>query len=178
MITLQQMSELAAALVSADADVAAAEAELSRKKEVARRFREETIPCAMQELGLELLQLDTGEKINLKQEVFASLAENGNKEAAFDWLEEHDFGGIIKTHVMVEFGKGELKMAQKLQAQIIKKMKLPATIRRDVHAQTLKAFLKEQLRDEKTSKVLPLDLFGARPVTVAKITQYTPRSKK
>lgn len=164
MISMNELGALAAALVEADREVEAAEDVLKRKKEYARTLREETLPSAMQELGLADVKLDTGQRIVVKQEVYASVPAD-KKFEAYDWLEQHGFGGLIKTSVAVMFGKGEMEEAQSLMLTL-QEDGLAPDLERSVHAQTLKAFLKEQLS---TGAEIPLDLFGARPVWTASV---------
>jgi hypothetical protein len=164
-ISLDQMASLARALVDADASVDKAEVNLKDTKERARALREETIPSAMQELGLEELKLDTGEKLSVKQDVYASIPV-AQKEQAFQWLEDNGFGGLIKVEVAADFRKGEVEFAIALFKEL-QERGLQVGFDQSVHAQTLKAFLREQLA---AGANVPLDLFGARPVWTAKIT--------
>ena len=164
-ISLNEMSSLARALVSADTRVDEAERLLKAAKEHARVLREETIPSSMQELGVESLKLETGETISVKQDVYASIPKAGMGDAC-EWLNEHGFGGLIKLSVDVSYGKGEQEQAMEVYNELVGRG-LNATIDQGIHAQTLKAFLREQLA--KGSNI-PLDLFGARPVWVAKIS--------
>lgn len=159
------MAELARALVEADAGVDEAEGALKDAKERARVLREETIPAAMQEMGLEEVKLETGQKISIKQDVYASIPA-ASKGAAYDWLNEHGFGGLIKVEVSTTFAKGEQEQAIKLHKQLAAQGLQP-DLDQSVHAQTLKAFLREQIA---AGNNIPLDLFGARPVWTAKIT--------
>jgi len=164
MITMNDLSALANALIDADTEVDRAEKALKDKKEAARRLREEALPAAMQEVGLTKVTLDSGRVISIGQEVYASIPA-ANKPAAYAWLESHDFGGLIKTQVSTEFGRGEMDEAKKLEQELREKG-LSCSLDRSIHAQTLKAFIKEQLAQ---GKELPLDLFGAMPVWVAKV---------
>lgn len=164
MITMNDLSSLANALVEADEAVEKAEGVLKGKKEEARRLREEALPSAMQEVGLTKVTLDSGRVISVAQEVYASISAD-NKPAAYAWLEEHDFGGLIKTEVSVAFGRGEMEKAKGLQDELRGKG-MQVDIDSSIHAQTLKAFIKEQLA---AGNGLPLDLFGAMPVWVAKV---------
>lgn len=159
------MAELARALVEADAGVDEAEGALKDAKERARVLREETIPAAMQEMGLEEVKLETGQKISIKQDVYASIPA-ASKGQAYDWLNEHGFGGLIKVEVSTTFAKGEQDKALTLHTTLTN-MGLQPDLDQSVHAQTLKAFLREQIADGNN---IPLDLFGARPVWTAKIT--------
>lgn len=164
-ISLDQMAALARALVDADGSVEQAELNLKEAKERARVLREETIPSAMQELGLEELKLDTGQKLSVKQDVYASIP-TAQKDAAFQWLEDNGFGGLIKVEVAADFRKGEADAALELFKEL-QQRGLQVGFNQSVHAQTLKAFLREQLA---AGTNVPLDIFGARPVWTAKIS--------
>ncbi len=163
-ISLDEMTQLAKALLETEESIAQHEDALKLVKKRAMRLREDTIPSAMQELGLQKLVLDTGQTITVKQDVYASIPED-NKTKAFGWLEENNFGDLIKSIVKVQFDRGDLGKASELCNELEHKGLTPEFIE-SVHASTLKAFLREQIA--KGTKV-PLDLFGARPVWIAKI---------
>lgn len=165
MISLSEMADLARALLEADSAVLAAEEELKDRKERARVLREETIPSAMQEMGLEELKLETGQKISVKQDVYASIPA-ASKGQAYNWLNENGFGGLIKVQVSATFPKGEQDAALELHKQL-QQQGLQPDLDQSVHAQTLKAFLREQIS---AGTNVPLELFGARPVWTAKIS--------
>lgn len=168
MITLTEMSSMVSALLEADAEVERAEERLKMAKEVARIIREETIPSAMQELGLQNIVLDTGESVKVMQDVYASIPESG-KHLAYNWLDSNGFGGLIKTDVIIPFGKGDKEIASSL-IETLRGQGYTANYKENVHAQTLKAFLKEQLA---AGTDIPLELFGARPVWTAKIKRQS-----
>lgn len=163
-ITLDEMAQLARALLDAEINIQATEETLKLIKKRAIRLREETIPSAMQEMGLQKLVLDTGQTITIKQEVYANISEE-NKTKAFGWLEKNNFGGLIKSVIKIEFGRDRLDEASYLCERLKDQGHSPEFIE-TVHASTLKAFLREQI--SKGTKV-PLDFFGARPVWIAKI---------
>jgi tagatose-1,6-bisphosphate aldolase len=170
-ITLNDVSALVTALADAEDEVAQAEQLLKDKKEAARFLKEESIPSAMQSLGLKQVVLETGEKVTIAQEVYASIPAE-NKAEAYAWLEDNGFGGLLKLSLAIEYGKGEKQEAIALFKELTERGIVP-DLSEGVHAQTMKAFLKEQIAAG--NEALPLDLFGARPVFVAKITQ--PKSK-
>jgi hypothetical protein len=164
MISLNEMSKLAKALLEADENVDKVTKQLKKASEAARVLREETIPNAMHELELEKLKLNTGQEISIKQEVYCSIPK-ANKEACFKWLIKNKFGGLIKVALGVKFGVKEMVKAKKLFLEL-QKAGLSPDFGQTIHASTLKAFLKDEMA--KGTK-LPMDLFGARPVWVAKI---------
>lgn len=163
-ISLDDVSELARLLMLNEADVVLAEQDLKQKKEEARRLREDTLPCIMQELGLSELVLSTGERLIIKQDVYASIPES-KKAKAYGWLEKHGHGGLVKTEITVTFGRGEEEKATKLFVKL-HKANYPTALEQNVHAQTLRAFLRAEL---KAGTNIPLDLFGGRPVWTTKI---------
>lgn len=163
-VSLAELTNAAQALLDADKEVKRIDGELKKAKENARVLREETIPGALQELGVTSIQLDTGQKITITQTVYASIPDD-KKIEAFKWLNENGFGGLIKTLVKREFGKGERTDALNYAAELVKNGH-NVKFEESVHPQTLKAFINEQI---KNAKSIPLDLFGARPVVIAKI---------
>lgn len=166
MITLSAMTTLARALLDAEQGVKDAESALTAAKEKARMLREETIPSAMQELGLKSMVLETGQQLKIMQDVYASIPED-NKIQVYNWLDANQFGGLIKTKITVELGKGEKEQALKLFFEL-QKREFDVAFGQGVHPQTLKAFLKEQISN---GSDIPLDLFGARPIWTAKLSQ-------
>lgn len=164
--SLAQLTALAERYVAYEVEVEAAENALKEAKARMTALREEDIPALMTELGVNLIKLEDGTKVEVKDEVYCGISE-ANKEPAFAWLEEHEFGGIIKTSIALQFGKDELETAM-AAFEKIRELGYEAQIARSVHASTLKAFVKEQL--EKAAE-LPLELFGARSVKQAKFTK-------
>lgn len=169
----EQIAILAQALIEAEQQVEFAEMRLRGAKEKVRQLKEETIPCAMQELGLEKFTLTTGENVTIKNDVYASIPAD-QKPTAYAWLLNNGFGGLIKTEVTVSFGRGEKETAEKLAHELANKG-LTTVISDDVHAQTLKAFLREQLANGSS---IPLELFGARAVSVATVKAPTKKAAK
>jgi len=177
-ITVNELTQAAQMLVRAQDAVAEADAALKTAKEKERVLKEETLPGMMQELGVTKMALEDGNEITVAQEVYASVPAHA-KEQAWAWLEANNFGGLIKTEVQVAFGKGELEDALELLDKLAEIGVTNGTISRDVHPQTLKAFLKEQLANPKTElteeereagmSLLNLEMFGARPVLTAKV---------
>lgn len=167
MIQLGEVAMLAQYLVQADREVDDAEEALSAAKERARRLREEALPGAMEELGLKELTLEDGAKITASLEVYCSIPA-GYREQAFAWLDKNNFGGLIKTQVTLPFGRSATEQAElRGLRERLTEDGYTFEEKQDVHPMTLKAWLKEQLREG--AKKVPLHFFGARPVTVAKV---------
>lgn len=164
--TLRELSALCAQLRDAENECEALSAKLKEREAQARRLVEDDIPSLMAELGVQKLVLGTGETITVALEVYAQIPKD-SKERAFAWLEENGHGGLIKTEVSVAFGREELNEAKRLAMEIAERGR-QVLLDRNVHAGTLKAFLKEQLA---AGAPVPLEIFGARSVNMAKIKE-------
>jgi hypothetical protein len=169
MSDLTRVTKMAQMLLERQAEQAAAEAALEAIKKKVVQIEQEDLPTLMAELGLQEFKLSSGEKITIKDEVACSISKE-HQSAAFAWLIKNKFGGIIKTLVAVQFGKGEhadaARMAKALQTQLGKAH--PVELDESVHPQTLKAFVKERLQN---GDALPVDLFGVLPFKKAIITK-------
>jgi hypothetical protein len=161
---LEDIARLGTTLNEANADVEQAERILAQKKQRVMRLVQDTIPCAMQEIGISEVKLDTGQKLKIKEEVQAKI-NNADKVTAFNWLEEHEYDGIIKTTITVSFNKDEMQRAVKLYDALQKK-NYNLEFGRSIHSGTLKAFVRERMA---SGEEFPADLFGAFPYWVAKI---------
>jgi len=144
----------------------------------ARAISEEDIPELLAELELAGITLEDGSKVAVKSEVYASISED-RKDRAFEWLEKNGFGDIIRTSIALSFAPADSELCGKVFDLLAKRKDLAKAgivpeLSRGVHAGTLKAFLRERL-EAGTPKDLPLDLFAARPVKVAKITKPKPK---
>ena len=174
--SLKELSVLCQQLRDAENEAESLSTKLTAAKADVRRLCEEDIPEFMSELGLKEVTLNSGEKITVASDIFLqTLVEN--KERVHQWLEDNGFGSIVKTIVSVMFGTQELDKAIALATKLTEDEKLTPEIIRGVHAGTMKAWLKEKLIKETEQTVngeeitapVPLELFGARPVTIAKI---------
>lgn len=161
---LQAVSTMCSTLLELERVAKAQEEALTELNARIRIIKEESIPMMMQELGLESISLTSGEKVTIFQEVYASIPAS-ERERAYTWLVENNFGSIIKTSVEATFGKGEIENATAMIEQL-QQLGFDAKLSRSVHASTLKAFLREQLANGTN---IDLDMFGARPTWSTKI---------
>lgn len=138
--------------------IAELENQLSITKEQLRRVQEQDLPEAMDAVGMTKFSMEDGTEIKVKPFYAASIPED-RKEEAFDWLKENEFDGMIKAEVKVSFGKGEFEVAKAFMEFIrgFNEKAIDPEYKENVHWQTLRAFVKEQIEG---GKPLPLDMFG------------------
>jgi Asp-tRNA(Asn)/Glu-tRNA(Gln) amidotransferase C subunit len=146
--------------------VAQLEEELKSWQAALRQVQEVDLPNAMQQAGVSEIKLPSGEKITIKDDVYASIPKDERYDQAMSWLRDHGFGDIIKNEVKVAFGKGEEDEAVALMEELDANGWKNYTSAVTVHASTLKALIREQLAK---GADFPLELFGAMPVSKAVI---------
>jgi hypothetical protein len=164
--TIERLVGLAAEAKDLEGQLLADQAALAEKQDKLDKILRERIPDIMEELGLEDFKMSDGAKISVKEDVKCSISEE-RKPEAFGWLRAHDYDGIIKTAVAVNFGKGEAAEAEKARQALIAAGYTDAEIKDSVHPSTLKSFVKERLE---AGDKIPLETFGVFEFRIAKIT--------
>jgi hypothetical protein len=164
MSDLHRAVQLAELLIELRARVETLEQQLAAAKADARRVEQEDLPDLMQELGLEKFALRNGTVVEVRPEVDCSISEE-RRAAAHSWLVDKGFGGLIKTEVVVTFGRGEHAQAEDFAHDCVERGVHPSLTER-VHPSTLKAFVKEQMA---AGRPVPFDLFGVHPYNKVKL---------
>jgi len=140
-------------------------AQVADAKKALQQTSMEDIPSLMDEIGMASFKLESGAQVSVETKITASIAKK-NQAEAFKWLKDNGHESLIKNDVTVSFGKGEDKKADKLTAQLEKK-NLQVKRKTSVHAQTLGAFVREQLAE---GEEVPMDLLGVFEIKQTKIT--------
>lgn len=159
MSDLQRVKELAKLMIAQRKVVEDIEAQLAQAKRDLAKIETEDLPELMREVELKSVTTDAGEVIEIVDEVSCGITEE-KRFAAHKWLLDNGFGGLIKTEVVAKFGKGDYEKAMEAAQQI------GGIVTESVHAQTLKAFVKEQMAK---GTLPPQDLFGIYPYSKAKL---------
>lgn len=163
---LAQLSRLAEELRQAELEVLAAEEHLERRKAHMRSLAEHDIPLLMAECGMELFRTYSGLKIEISKVYGASIPE-GLREQAFDWLESHGHGGMIKHNITVVFPRDQQAAAEKLAKEMTEKFE-NVKDESKVESSTLRAWVKRQI--ESAVPEFPRTLFGASEIHRAKVS--------
>jgi hypothetical protein len=159
------LTSLADQKQAADEEVARLEALLDEAKKNQQRITEHEIPKLMD--GLEgKINLPDGRVIEVGEKIRASIG-GDKKPLAMRWLDDHGHGSLIKRRFIVEFGRDQEEWAKKFEEQL-EQSETPLNVKRErnVHWQTLDAFVREQLEN---GAELPLELFGVFRQRFAKI---------
>lgn len=142
-----------------------AEGMLKDASKIRERLLRQDIPDFMEECGLSKIETEEGRKVEVKEELKASIKKD-NQEEAYAWLRDNDYGDIIKDEVIVKFGAGDEKLKKKLVKTLMEHGYTFET-RGSIHWQTLRAFCKEQI--ELGNDLFDLELFGVFQYKEAKI---------
>lgn len=159
-----EIVELAQEQLKAERKIEKIEEDLKAAKEDLRIISEDKLPEAMDNLGIPEFTTADGIKIQIKETVRASISIERRPQAT-QWLEDNNYGGLLKTEVVTAFGRDELEAARKLET-ILRNQGMLTNLERTVHSSTLASFVREQLAN---GKDIPLDLFGVLRTRASKI---------
>ena len=152
---LKTVSSLAQEVSNWEGKVAELEEQLRTAKAKLLELTDRDLPDMMAGGGITNFTLADGSKLEVKQ-TYGARIPVVHRDAAFAWLKEKGHDDIIKNLVSVPFGRGEDSLATDF-INLAQKNGYAPDQKKEVHPQTLKAFVKEQL--EKGQEV-PMDLFG------------------
>ena len=166
--SLESVSNLLQQQLKMETEVEDAEAELQNKKEKLRKLSEEIIPARMTELGMSSTTMVDGSKVDVVENIYVSIPKDPDKaRACYNWLEDNGLGDIIKNQVGMSFGKGENEDAKKLE-ETIKNLGFIPEVKVSVHPSTLKATVKQLVKDGKSVPDNFFNLFIGQKTKITK----------
>lgn len=139
-----------------------------------RRIAETVLPALMDEAGVLRLSLDDGTELLRADEVYASISE-ANAIAAGEWMVKNGFGALVKTFIFLPFEKGDIKGIERAK-KILLKYSLVFALKTSIHAQTLKAFVKESI--EAGRKLPEAITYHQQPTAKLKAPKVNNKGKK
>lgn len=152
---LSELTTLALHMTEVAAEVTALEDTLKERKRVLDELSGKTIPDAMASVGVTKIKLNTGAEIEVQPQIQAHISKK-NIFSAHDWLRRNDFGDLIKNTLALSFGRGDDDLATRAKEQL-DELGLPYEQKEVVNAQTLKAWVREQVGE---GTDIPTELFG------------------
>lgn len=162
----QDLATLANRQLAIEARIKDIEEQLSKAKRELFSVSSEDIPRLMDEIGMKEFMLTSGERIQVKRGVKASIPVKF-RDQAFAWLRENGHGDLVKNEVKATFGRGEDERARAL-LKFLQDKGLNADQKESVHAGTLAAFVREQL--ERGAEV-PHEMLGVFEYQETKVTK-------
>ena len=163
---LKELAVLADRQLELEREKAELEEKLKRVDQQLQKVSGVDIPTAMDAIGMSDFMLTSGERITVQRKVKASIPKTKQAEA-FKWLRDNEHGSLIKNNVTASFGRGEDDKAKEL-LQKLDSAGFTVSQKESVHAQTLAAFVREQME---RGADLPADLLGIFEYAVTKIAK-------
>lgn len=163
------LRSLADELIAAEAYKKEIEQQLEVANNLVKDLSENRIPSAAE--GLEgKFDIGDGLTLILKEEIRASIA-GDKKVPAIKWLDDNDYGHIVKRQLVFEFGKDDQDRFDDFidaVSPILLEQRIVLKENFTVHPQTLVAFVREKLGE---GVQLPKDVFGIFRQRIAKVKE-------
>lgn len=161
---LKRISSLAVKQVMLENEITRLTDELAERNKELEEIRDRVLSDLLIECGLTEIKLVNGKKVKVDKMVFASIKGDARK-AAIEWLEANKFGALVKYKVEADVGKGQTETYKKILDTLFA-FGIEVKEKADVHPQTLRAFVAEQLS---AGADLPQELFGVHIINRCKI---------
>jgi len=147
-----------------------AEEQLQKCKQAEEQLLNRDIPELLAKMRLDECTTASGIQVKVKREIKASLPGHDRVEArmgALRWLIDGGHGGVIKNQISVALERGEDTRADELVVELRAKG-YAVESKKDVHAGTLGALVREMVAD---GKIVPRDLFNLFDMKIAKLSR-------
>ena len=170
---LERIEKMAGRVCRIDEVLEEAQASLKKLTDERNRILGREMVDLMDEAHVEEVQVN-GRKFTASPYYHASIKSGGeNEQEAYDWLESHEAGDLIKRQVIVAFPDDCGDEARELQRYITERYQMAtAEMKRGVPWNRLTSWVKEQVE---SSVAVPLELLGATVGRVVKVKE--PRKK-
>ena len=128
------------------------------------------IPEIMVNAEIMSITLNDGTKLKLDKKLIASVMA-ANKDKAIAWLDEHEFGDLVKDEHKITLLHSDKARGQTL-SKMLKEIELESEIKVSIHPQTLGALVRSQINEGNTdfSDTDVRSLLGITQLLQAKIT--------
>jgi hypothetical protein len=163
---LTQIARLAEQQLDYERRIADLNEQLSDLSGKLEAIQKKALPDAMAAVGMSEFKLATGQKVTIKEDVFASIR-SGMTERAAGWLDAQGLGDVVKDTVTISLGKGEWEKSGQILAYA-ESLECAASEKLSVHASTLKSLVKDQLA---RGVEFPEELFSVMPFKTAVIKE-------
>lgn len=152
---LKGIANIAAEMQRLERQIAHRSKILQDDKDALAQIQTRTLPEAMQAVGMKKFTLLDGSVVEVSDNIYSQLSQIGEAEA-FDWLESTGNAAIIKQTMLVDFPRAANSAAEAERQQKIEELStelqtrgLEFDVKKNIHASTLKAFVKRQVEAER-----------------------------
>lgn len=145
-------------------EIAEMENQLSGLKRDYNALAIDRVPNIMAELGIDEVRTEAGVKITVSREVQCKLIPEV-KEQGLDWLEQNNYGAIVKREVSVAFGKDTESIVKQV-VEAIRSVGVEPEVTKDVHPMTLKAWGKRQVEG---GAPIPSEYFNVNVFSIVRV---------
>ena len=135
--SLETIMTYAEALVEKRAELEKLELECKEKKAEVTKLEQELLPQAMLSAGLNSLELRSGAKVSVKEELSCSVKDYS---MLYDFLEEQGDDSLMKTSI--EIGKLPQNIINRILRELKSTYDIDGTSKLYIHPSTLKAYFK------------------------------------
>lgn len=143
------------------------EEELTAAKKQLKYLLEDVLPSLMEEAQQDKLKTSDGTPVEVFEKIHANIPKEYAPQA-LKWLEDNNYGKLIKRKFMIEFNKEDEEWAKEFAEELRGRNRpLNYSQENSVHHQTLTAFVKARLKEG--DEDLPLDLLGVHQARIAKV---------
>lgn len=150
---LARLGDLARHQLDIENELAELEKRLVEKKQELAKVSEMDIPDLMDELGIDEFRLRNGVRLTVNPYFTGKIT----SQEALDWLNDNDYGDIIKGQVSIPYPKGFDQSKLVALVSAAQQLGLSPDNREEVHHSTLKAWIKEMVMG---GKEFPRELFN------------------
>lgn len=170
---LKTISNLLALVPVYEKRVADAEEALAQAQKTLLTLTDETLPNAMDSAGYTAPTkcMIAGKEVKFDTFIAASISED-QRAAAHAWFIKNGHGDLIKRTTQFVFGKGNAELHEAFMAAAeklfkkFKKVEVKSTDKEAINAQTLKAWVKNELADGREPPADKITLFVGKRVSV------------
>lgn len=147
-----------------------AEEHAQKLKQAEEQLLNKDIPDLLGRMRLDECTTASGILVKVKREIKASLPGHERVEArmeALRWLVEGGHGGVIKNQVAIALDRGDDARADELVVDL-RGRGFDVEAKKDVHASTLSALVRELIAE---GKIIPRGIFNLFDMRLAKLTR-------
>lgn len=162
---LETIASLATTQLSLATNVDRLEEELKEAKKKLRQIQENDLPDAMSAIGLASFTLTSGAEIKIEDKFYASIAK-ARKPACADWLIDNGQSALVKQDFHIPFDATDEDAVSDFEEEL-EALGVEFSVDWKMNTGSVKAALKQLILE---GEEVPMELFGLRRVSEAKIT--------